>query len=90
MSFVSKPVSLLMATAEWGGVWVSLRSLNGGDNNKVNTYGFTSFPSPCLGMHTIKLDKLNILVYFLGGMGIKDLDKTLELGAQGIAGVSAF
>jgi 8-oxo-dGTP diphosphatase len=36
------------------------------------------------------VDKLNIPVYFLGGMGIKDLDKTLELGAQGIAGVSAF
>lgn len=36
------------------------------------------------------VDKLNIPVYFLGGMGAKDLDKTLELGAQGIAGVSAF
>ncbi|CAC9436417.1 Thiazole tautomerase TenI-like domain [uncultured Gammaproteobacteria bacterium] len=35
-------------------------------------------------------DKLNIPVYFLGGMGAKDLAKTLELGAQGIAGVSAF
>jgi len=29
-------------------------------------------------------------VYFLGGMGSDDLDKTLKLGAQGIAGVSAF
>lgn len=36
------------------------------------------------------VDKLNIPVYFLGGMGEKDLDKTLKLGAQGIAGVSAF
>lgn len=36
------------------------------------------------------LNKINIPVYFLGGMGIKDLDKTLNLGAQGIAGVSAF
>jgi thiamine monophosphate synthase len=29
-------------------------------------------------------------VYFLGGMGEVDLSKTLALGAQGIAGVSAF
>jgi 8-oxo-dGTP diphosphatase len=29
-------------------------------------------------------------VYFLGGMTLNDLDKTLEIGAQGIAGVSAF
>jgi thiamine monophosphate synthase len=29
-------------------------------------------------------------VYFLGGMRIKDLEKTRKLGAQGIAGVSAF
>lgn len=36
------------------------------------------------------VDKLNIPVYFLGGMGEKDLAKTLKLGAQGIAGVSAF
>jgi len=36
------------------------------------------------------VDKLNIPVYFLGGMGLEDLDKTLDLGAQGIAGVSAF
>lgn len=36
------------------------------------------------------VNKVNIPVYFLGGMGIKDLDKTLKLGAQGIAGVSAF
>ena len=36
------------------------------------------------------VDKLNIPVYFLGGMGLEDLDKTLEIGAQGIAGVSAF
>ena len=36
------------------------------------------------------VDKLNIPVYFLGGMGLKDLEKTLKLGAQGIAGVSAF
>ena len=36
------------------------------------------------------VDQLNIPVYFLGGMGLEDLDKTLELGAQGIAGVSAF
>jgi thiamine monophosphate synthase len=35
-------------------------------------------------------DQLNIPVYFLGGMTLKDLDKTLKLGAQGIAGVSAF
>jgi len=34
--------------------------------------------------------KLNIPVYFLGGMGLEDLDKTLKIGAQGIAGVSAF
>ena len=36
------------------------------------------------------VDKLNIPVYFLGGMGLEDLDKTHKLGAQGIAGVSAF
>lgn len=36
------------------------------------------------------VDKLNIPVYFLGGMGLKDLNKTLKLHAQGIAGVSAF
>jgi 8-oxo-dGTP diphosphatase len=36
------------------------------------------------------VDKLNIPVYFLGGMRIKDLEKTRKLGAQGIAGVSAF
>ncbi len=36
------------------------------------------------------VDKLNIPVYFLGGMGSDDLDETLRLGAQGIAGVSAF
>jgi 8-oxo-dGTP diphosphatase len=36
------------------------------------------------------VDKLNIPVYFLGGMGEQDLDKTRKLGAQGIAGVSAF
>ena len=36
------------------------------------------------------VDRLNIPVYFLGGMGAKDLDRTLGLGAQGIAGVSAF
>ena len=36
------------------------------------------------------VDKLNIPVYFLGGMVLSDLDKTLKLGAQGIAGVSAF
>ncbi len=36
------------------------------------------------------VNKLNIPVYFLGGMSIKDLDKTLKLGAQGIAGISAF
>jgi thiamine monophosphate synthase len=34
--------------------------------------------------------KLNIPVYFLGVMRIKDLEKTRKLGAQGIAGVSAF
>ncbi|MEO1890251.1 MAG: Nudix family hydrolase [Candidatus Thioglobus sp.] len=34
--------------------------------------------------------KLNIPVYFLGGMDLEDLDKTLKIGAQGIAGVSAF
>jgi thiamine monophosphate synthase len=31
-----------------------------------------------------------IPVYFLGGMRIKDLEKTRKLGAQGIAGASAF
>jgi 8-oxo-dGTP diphosphatase len=36
------------------------------------------------------VNKLNIPVYFLGGMTLNDLDKTLEIGAQGIAGVSAF
>jgi 8-oxo-dGTP diphosphatase len=36
------------------------------------------------------VNKLNIPVYFLGGMGEVDLSKTLALGAQGIAGVSAF
>ncbi len=35
------------------------------------------------------VDKLNIPVYFLGGMALKDLEKTVKLGAQGIAGVSA-
>jgi thiamine monophosphate synthase len=29
-------------------------------------------------------------VYFLGGMGLRDLNKALKLNAQGIAGVSAF
>ena len=36
------------------------------------------------------VNKLNIPVYFLGGMGLNDLDRTLKIGAQGIAGVSAF
>ncbi|TEU21384.1 MAG: hypothetical protein E3I13_03315, partial [Gammaproteobacteria bacterium] len=36
------------------------------------------------------VNRLNIPVYFLGGMGLEDLDKALEVGAQGIAGVSAF
>jgi 8-oxo-dGTP diphosphatase len=36
------------------------------------------------------VDRINIPVYFLGGMGLEDLEKTLDLGAQGIAGVSAF
>jgi len=36
------------------------------------------------------VNKLNIPVYFLGGMRLDDLDKALMLGAQGIAGVSAF
>lgn len=36
------------------------------------------------------VNKLNIPVYFLGGMRLDDLDKALILGAQGIAGVSAF
>jgi 8-oxo-dGTP diphosphatase len=36
------------------------------------------------------VNKLNIPVYFLGGMTLNDLDKALKLGAQGIAGVSAF
>jgi len=36
------------------------------------------------------VEHLNIPVYFLGGMGPGDLDKTTKLGAQGIAGVSAF
>lgn len=35
-------------------------------------------------------NKITIPVYFLGGMTLKDLDKTLKFGAQGIAGVSAF
>ena len=45
-----------------------------------------------IGWDTAKevVDKLNIPVYFLGGMTLNDLDKTLKLGAQGIAGVSAF
>jgi 8-oxo-dGTP diphosphatase len=34
--------------------------------------------------------KINIPVYFLGGMGLRDLIKALKLNAQGIAGVSAF
>lgn len=36
------------------------------------------------------VEKLNIPVYLLGGMGLKDLDKAIKLGAQGIAGVSAL
>ncbi|MDB2589557.1 Nudix family hydrolase [Candidatus Thioglobus sp.] len=36
------------------------------------------------------VDQLNIPVYFLGGMTLNDLNKTLNLGAQGIAGVSSF
>jgi 8-oxo-dGTP diphosphatase len=36
------------------------------------------------------VDKVNTPVYFLGGMGVKDLEKTIKFGAQGIAGVSAF
>jgi 8-oxo-dGTP diphosphatase len=36
------------------------------------------------------VNKLNIPVYFLGGMSLDDLDKALKVGAQGIAGVSAF
>jgi Thiamine monophosphate synthase len=36
------------------------------------------------------VDQLNIPVYLLGGMGLDDLDETLKIGAQGIAGVSAF
>lgn len=45
-----------------------------------------------LGWNSAKevVDKLNIPVYFLGGMALKDLEKTQQLGAQGIAGVSAF
>ncbi|BBB23418.1 7,8-dihydro-8-oxoguanine triphosphatase [Isorropodon fossajaponicum endosymbiont JTNG4] len=45
-----------------------------------------------LGWNSAKkvVDKLNISVYFLGGMALKDLEKTRQLGAQGIAGVSAF
>ncbi len=35
-------------------------------------------------------NKIDIPVYFLGGMSIQDLDKTLKLGAQGIASISAF
>lgn len=34
--------------------------------------------------------KLNIPVYFLGGMQLTDLNKALNASAQGIAGVSAF
>ena len=36
------------------------------------------------------VEQLNIPVYFLGGMTLNDLDKTLNVGAQGIAGVGAF
>ncbi len=36
------------------------------------------------------VEQLNIPVYFLGGMTLNDLNKTLNLGAQGIAGVSSF
>lgn len=45
-----------------------------------------------IGWDTAKevVDKLNIPVYFLGGMSEQDLNKTLKLGAHGIAGVSAF
>ena len=48
--------------------------------------------TPPIGWEAAKevVDQLNIPVYFLGGMSLEDLDKTLELGAQGIAGVSAF
>jgi len=48
--------------------------------------------TPPIGWNVAKqvVDKLNIPVYFLGGMGKQDLAKTLQLGAQGIAGVSTF
>ena len=48
--------------------------------------------TPPIGWNAAKeiVDKLNIPVYFLGGMTKNDLKKTLELGAQGIAGVSAL
>ena len=36
------------------------------------------------------VDRLNIPVYFLGGMTLADLDRARALGAQGIAGGSAF
>jgi len=45
-----------------------------------------------IGWHTAQevASNLNIPVYFLGGMSLDDLNKALEIGAQGIAGVSAF
>lgn len=48
--------------------------------------------TPPIGWDTAQevVNKLNIPVYFLGGMELDDLDKALKLGAQGIAGVSAF
>ncbi|SFV88360.1 Mutator mutT protein (7,8-dihydro-8-oxoguanine-triphosphatase) / Thiamin-phosphate pyrophosphorylase-like protein [hydrothermal vent metagenome] len=48
--------------------------------------------TPPIGWDAAKqvVDKLNIPVYFLGGMREKDLPQTLKLGAQGIAGVSTF
>lgn len=45
-----------------------------------------------LGWNAAKevVDALNIPVYFLGGMTLKNLGQALKSGAQGIAGVSAF
>lgn len=36
------------------------------------------------------LDQVNLPVYALGGLYLPDLDRTINAGAQGIAGISAF
>jgi 8-oxo-dGTP diphosphatase len=48
--------------------------------------------TPAIGwaVATEVVQALNIPVYFLGGMRLEDLAKSQQLGAQGIAGVSAF